>query len=584
MKKWLPQYTTREPGGSGSESADNWLSLKNRYAARRLWRYSYYSLVTGDYSVLKNSENKHFSDLLLEHAVKELDINLLPVLRRISADAGAGESLQQRASEAVEILGECNPPARPSSGPNASEQGKRAYAMALLASERSPGTTEILRLLRDKSVIQKRYALYIIGKFGLADMLPEVCGTLDEPGLAPDACAILHSFGSRATGDLQRLYLATSGHLVTGRHVLRLLSENCIEENRSFLISLLGSSQRNVREKILKFLTGCRFRAKNEEKPHLYQLITETGRTISWIVSLRTGLGKGDDNSLLAAEIGNEFLRWRDYLEMLVYVTLDEDELSGKYGKGDEIPVRDWLREILPDNQATEPDDSYYRKLNRKLSFYFPSKIQAQKRIQEDIINCDYNLLSLFTKACALRNISVVDDDELADSVAALLFSPEEILREEAARVFARSDNELFINLAGRIQGMENDYQGNIVHGVNDRKELIFEKVSFLASRLPEIRKDELLLLAGRMRYCGDLKQQTEFPAGGSVLWLLKEDNQPPQIWIFHDNSRPDSRHLFTEGETTPCYILPLSAVEDFDYRYPGSSFGIYKLIDDNEA
>ncbi|HSL86569.1 MAG TPA: hypothetical protein VK861_06515, partial [Bacteroidales bacterium] len=222
MKKWLPQYSTREPGGAIVQSADHWHSLRNTYAARRLFRNSYYNLVTGDRSVLEQTGNRNFSKLLIDYAIEEKDINLLPVVKSISADTGADESTRQRASETVEILEEHikSSGTHPATGVIDTEADKNAFARRLLAGTRSPHTTEILRLLRDKSAIQKRYAIYIIGKFGLTDMLPEVCATLTDPRLVPDACAVLHSFGSSATGDLHRLYLATSGNLITGRHIL----------------------------------------------------------------------------------------------------------------------------------------------------------------------------------------------------------------------------------------------------------------------------------------------------------------------------------------------------------------------------
>ena len=51
-----------------------------------------------------------------------------------------------------------------------------------LSETRMPQTTEILRLLRDKSIESKRLAIYMIGKFRLSDMLPEVCECLNMPG------------------------------------------------------------------------------------------------------------------------------------------------------------------------------------------------------------------------------------------------------------------------------------------------------------------------------------------------------------------------------------------------------------------
>lgn len=586
MKKWLPQYSTREPGGSIVQSVEDWHSLQNTYAARRLLRYNYYNLVTGDLSVLKRTGNRNFSKLLIDISIEEKDINLLPVVKSISADTGADESLRQLASEAVEILEEHikSSGTRLITGVIDPEADKNGFARRLLAGTRSPHTTEILRLLRDKSAIQKRYAIYIIGKFGLTDMLPEVCASLSDTRLVPDACAVLQSFGSSATGDLHRLYLATSGNLVTGRHILKLLGENCIEDNRAFLISLLGSSLRHVREIILQFLTECNFMAREEEKIHLLQLISDTGRIISWIVSLRTGLDKGKDNALLVEELENEYLRWKDYLQKLTGVTFAAGELDSKLNRGDEALLKEWVREVLSGSPDHGHEEVYYRKVYRRLNRYFPSKIPSYNKIHEDIINCDYNFLTLFTKACAVRNIGEIDDEELADSLIALLFSPEEILREEAARVLARSGMKRTKKITGRIQIRESEYIQEIISGRINDKEFIFEKLLFLASVLPGINKDELLMLAAGITYAEVNNVQVSFPTEGYVAWFFMRGKSEPETIINPVNSDINHDTLFLTDKTASCYILPLSAVEEFDYHFPESSFAIYKLIDDNEA
>ena len=86
-------------------------------------------------------------------------------------------------------------------------------AKKVLSETRMPQTTEILRLLRDKSPESKRLAIYMIGKFRLSDMLPEVCECLNIPGLETDAAAVLSAFGNSAEEELIRFYLVSSGNI-----------------------------------------------------------------------------------------------------------------------------------------------------------------------------------------------------------------------------------------------------------------------------------------------------------------------------------------------------------------------------------
>ena len=77
-------------------------------------------------------------------------------------------------------------------------------------------------------------------------------------------------------------------------------------------------------------------------------------------------------------------------------------------------------------------------------------EIPDYKSLLEDIINCDYNLISVWTKACTLKSITEIEEEDLAESVVALLFSPEQILREESARLIARSGRELYRSSFGK--------------------------------------------------------------------------------------------------------------------------------------
>ena len=156
-----------------------------------------------------------------------------------------------------------------------------------------------------------------------------------------------------------------------------------------------------------------------------------------------------------------EYIRWKNYLLNLLTLTFDnksipDDEKNLKGGKNDLIKSIREMTGIIYDNAARQkPDDSaypvYFKKKLKKLQHYFPCEIPEYKSLPEDIINCDYNLISVWTKACTIRNIKEIEDEDLGESVVALLFSPEEVLREESARLIARSGRELYRTTAERI-------------------------------------------------------------------------------------------------------------------------------------
>ena len=91
-------------------------------------------------------------------------------------------------------------------------------------------------------------------------------------------------------------------------------------------------------------------------------------------------------------------------------------------------------------------------------------------------------------------------------------------------------------------------------------------------------------MLAGRMIYTGNNLRQVDLPPEGSVIWLSPGEKGNKKPVIIPDNSGIKPDILTGDSEGSSCYILPLSAVEEFDYNFPDSSFAIFKLIDDNEV
>ena len=187
------------------------------------------------------------------------DINLLPALKKIAGSPKFDESLRQQSSEIAEKIEEQvkrdkDNPKIPSTS---DEYSKAENARKILAGTRYPQTTEILRLLRDKSPELKRLALFLIGKFKMTDMIQEVCECLSVQGIEDDAYSVLLSFGVAASKEVDRYYLKASGNISAGKVLLRLLSKINPPEDMSFLVEQalvkFEANQGNVSEDSHKY-------------------------------------------------------------------------------------------------------------------------------------------------------------------------------------------------------------------------------------------------------------------------------------------------------------------------------------------
>lgn len=563
---------------SGSESAwlknyksDDWGSLTKKFSGRRLFLYNYFNLLNGDMSVLVNNYNNWLLENILNYSTSKKDKNFIPVLKKIASDNNLNESVRQRSAEILEMPW----------------IGKDSFTEA-----RTPQTTEILKLLKVNSIESKRQAICMIGKFKLTDMLQEVADCLGVPSLEIDSAAILLAFKGEVGSDLQNLYLKSSGNIKTSKAILRILCKTGIQENILFLFERLWSNSKEIKEVALDCLVDCKFKVPEEEKGRITKLISEVTRTVVWIISAQISLRKSGLEFLIKP-LSKEIIYWKRFLFKLLYITYE----SGRVDVIRKLPTDDDT-EII--KFSPELFDMIFNEPKKSLFWFFPGfmtedqrlarlhkflllEIPDYKNIIEELLNRDYNQISLWTKACALRSVKEINNENLGESVVALMFSPEEILQEEAARLVARSDIEKYRSVSQRIPALTKVRLDKIINNETQEMELLFEKTSFLSLLFPEISEDKLLFLAKEMRYMKNFGEEHIFDAGGIILWAYRSNSINPDVVrvLFEDKKEIDRINLpYKDGHV---YILSLKTIDEFHYLFPEHSFAILKYVDDHE-
>lgn len=565
-----------------------WGNLKNKFSGKTLFRSILYDLETGDLSALDVIENKWFYEELFSYVRATNDVNLKPVFKKIAGSLKFPESIRQHASEIEEIIDEQERKAGdPKIKPEGDESEKAINALRMLAENRYPHTTEILRLLRDMSPGLKRLSLFLIGKFKMTDMIQDVCGCLNIPDIQEDAESVLMSFGDVAAAELERCYLTTSGNVIINKAVLRVLAK---ARPTGFFADRLWSSSRQTKEFVLSTLLVQKYNINQSEKEALRKEIVETFGILAWLISAQICLTENGNNNLIT-EIQKEYKRWKNFLLGLLILTYDKSvshdrnkDANAKDDPGAYIPK---LSEIIFGSgpEANEiHDQGSCRKTFKKLQQYISCEIPLYKSLLEYIINCDYNLLSIWTKACALRSISEIDDENLSQSAVALLFSPEPLLREEAARLISRADKELFSVAYERIPDVTRTHLDKIVREMITGKELIYEKVFFLSTCFKGINEDELIFLAQNIMFISRETAGIPPQAGEALIWLFKNEESAPEVIINQMESRNFGEIIQEKGASGSfCYVLPLKHVKEFRFQYPESSFEVFRYIDSME-
>ncbi len=582
IRKALESDTTSD---SEEKGVTDLRGFKSRFSAERAFRTDYFSLVTGDYSVVEKTTNDWYFKGINDFSAAKKELNLIPVLRKISTDTRLAETIRRESAEIAASIEE----------KLAADDGhdeKILFAHKILSGTRTPQTTEILRLLRDNSYESKRQAIFMIGKFRITDLLPEVCECLNIQELETDAFVVLNSFGSEAANELIRFYMVSSGNTNTSKTLLRLLGKSGNPLSDGFLFSRLWSNSRQLKEVALNCLIERGFSPSNEEKDRLHQYISDIVGVMTWNLSAKISLERNSDSVILEA-LKREIYRWNRFLFNILSITYD----SGSITKIRQNLESDTVESV---NYALEMidiviDDSIKPKLIalldvlpdedkvKALYHFFPGEIPSYSKVIEDIINRDYNLISIWTKACTLRSLKEIEGDDLAESVVALLFSPEILIQEESARLIARSSRELYRTASLRIPEVTKMRLDKIVDGSIDENEMLFNKIKFISSEIAGIPEEELTTLASSIAYRKQSDTGRIDFRNGCLIWRISEGDSKNKVLTAYEGNLAELIEKSFTDEVKMLYILPLSAVEEFIYQFPERSADIMKFIDRNE-
>jgi ATP:ADP antiporter, AAA family len=581
IKKGLESLKSEDIAPVGLKEPVNY---RNRFFGERAFVLDYFNLVSGDLSLFEKIDNRFYFNKIIDHTIIKQDINLLHIIKKM-AERNFDEEIRHKSADIVKKTDEIL------SGWK-TEDERVNFAKRALSETRMPQTTEILRLLRDKSLESKKLAIYMIGKFRLSDMLPEVCECLNIPGLETDTAAVISAFGSSAEEELIRYYLVSSGNINSSKTIMRLLSKLSLNEGTGFLFSRLWSNSRQLKEVALKCLINCNFKPTDEDKERLNLLISDIVGIITWNLSAKRCLEKNND-TLLLKEVNKELHRWSSFLINILSVTYDAAAVTRirknlEFETIESVHYAHAIIDIIVDDSVKAkiiylldviPDDEKLRNLNR----FFPVEIPNYDKLLEDFLNRDYNLLSLWTKACVLRNLPRINDPEMTESVVALLFSPESLLQEEAVRLIARSDIKLYKSVYNRISVATRKYLDKIIDGETNAKEFVFEKVHFLSERFEGIIEEELLLLAKNMSFFSAFKTITPSLPDGYILWVLQPGSTTPDAHILYSSGMEEVFKKVSGSEDIPVYILPFKAIDDLLYQFPDNSEIVLTYIENNE-
>lgn len=497
-----------DEGGGGREADE--IPESSVIGRGILLQNDYYSFIeAGD--IMDADRRTSLFKLIVRRCSVTLDPAMLPALKKITMQGDSG--LKEEAAGIIERIEESLKDISQfaSSDIIASLEeiiDKRKFVKNLVASGRQLLLTDILRLIRDNDMEVKRQAIYLIGRSRVTDMIPELCDCLSLPEISRDAYSVLRSFGDTAFSALGAAFFRSSGSTETRILIVRLFGESGVAEASEFLLPRLWAVHKQIRKEALTGLLKCGYIPDDITKDRLVQEVLDTIGLLTWNISATVSIKeRGDDN--LARVMADESLWWQNFLFDLLSLIYDKQSF-------DKIRENLALETVESVNFALEMidivvDDSVKPRLTallddvseedklKTLFQFYPGNIPAYPELVEDLINMDYNHISVWTKSVALRSLYQFESPSDTDFIIALLFSPNQILREEAVRYLREKYRDVYDYCAYRIPEGFRSHLAKVLSNEIDEGDEIYNKVLILSGFFRGVNRDKLIPMAMRL-------------------------------------------------------------------------------------
>ena len=545
---------------------------------------NYFSIINANGYLDKIRSNKMFIEAIINKAEDTLNPDMIPLLKRISEFSDIG-NLQKRIDTLMVILD-----SRISDiavydinklgDYMGSADGRRRVVRALFATGKQPVITDLLRLIRDKDAGIKRETIYLIGRLGIRDLLPDVCDCLDNPDISADAYSVIRSFGTEAFDALSAHFFRSTERIGMQRLIIRLFGETESQDATDFLLPRLWSVHRSLRKEAVTGLLNCGYLPTPEINDRIIQDIQDVIGLITWNISAGMALRQSDDK-VLDSVLKEETQWWHEFLFDLLSLTYEKssfDKIRENLASETvesvnfalemlDIVVDDSIKPRLTSLLDVVSDEE---KIKNLFQFY-PGNIPVYSGLVEDLVNKDYNHISVWTKVCALRSLYNIDRPGNIDFIVALLFSPDIILREEGVRYLREHYNEIYEKVAYRVPAKYRPHLDEILAGEIPDKNEIFNKIEFLVHRFPGIPENNLISLASDMIFISRPDEmKSQYLDYDFVAWSASEEEvEKVSYFNWSDlDKKFDSESLYPMIEY-PIYILRTRTLAQLIYQEP---------------
>jgi hypothetical protein len=364
----------------------------------------------------------------------------------------------------------------------------------------------LLHLSRDIEPEVKFSSVKAMARLGNTDHSYVLIGYLTTPVYYPYAFEALVKIGDPALTYMDQVFLLPDADNTLLSRIVRIYGKIGSPAAMDLLLSKIENQSRTIVRQALLALRESKFQATPGNINRILNDIVRLINTMSWNFAASASLGKSNRYRLLKDALESEIndnYNTLFHLLALAYNPTSVGNIKMMLTEGSDSDIS-YAIELLDQIVNEEIKQVFFpivenisvRERFKQLQYFFNALKEDPDELIHDIITRDFNLISLYAKACAIFSLLNRKKSVASQELVASIFHPNQLIRESAAYVTNKLEPELLESIYTRLDlPYVNEIKASLSHSNNGYPYLLLHRIRFIKNcrKMKDLSEDVLL-------------------------------------------------------------------------------------------
>ena len=364
----------------------------------------------------------------------------------------------------------------------------------------------LINLSRDFEPEVKSAAVKAMTRISSPEHTHILIGYLSSPVFYSYAFEALVRIGDKALDQLEQVFLIPDADNILLSRIVKIYGKIGGLKATDLLLNKLENQNRIIARKAIIALRESGFQATPNNINRILNAIVRILNIMAWNLSAVSGIDLINKfpllHNALNAELDDNY-RVLFHLLSLAYNSTAIANIRNLVSNGNDRDISyaiEMLDQIVNEEikQVLFPvlENLSLKERVKQLKYFFPAENILHSEIISEVITRDYNIISLYAKACAIISWLKLKNPDIDQVLVSNLFHPSKLIRESAAYVINKIDKNYLETVYPRIEpGTVNEIKTSLENTKNGSLYLIFDRIQFLRKCFKLINTPEYVLM-----------------------------------------------------------------------------------------